>query len=191
MDLSQAAYLKQKFTKLTLNKETLQNQVFDECHFEGCTFIDCKFEKSRFINCEFKDSLLSAVVPMECRFIEVHFNGCKVNAIDWTKTLEIRELSFSQCQVNFSNFRFLKLTALKIVHCQVKDSDFTEADLTRADFKYSDLENTRFFKTNLSAADFKGALNYQIDVTNNVIKKARFSLPEAVALLHNLDIIIE
>ncbi len=40
-------------------------------------------------------------------------------------------------------------------------------------------------------ADFRGARNYAIAADLNTLKQAKFSLPEAVALLHGLDIILE
>jgi fluoroquinolone resistance protein len=184
-------HLKEKLHKISFAGGTLPAGVYEECLFESCSYIDCKFLEIKLINCVFKDCLLSAVSPLDCRFLEVKFAGCKVVGVDWTRTLEIRDLGFDQCQVDLSNFRFLKLAGLKIAHCRVKESDFTEADLTGSDFSHSDLEGTRFFKTNLSAANFKGAINYHIDVSNNIVKKARFSLPEAVALLKGMDIIIE
>jgi fluoroquinolone resistance protein len=191
MDFSGQHLLQKKLQKLSLEGGSIRESIFEECTFEACTIINCKFDHTKFLSCEFKDSVLSAVIPLDSRFLEVGFKACKVLGMDWTKALEIRDLSFAECQLNFSNFRFLKLAGLKISHCQVKDSDFTEADLSGADFRSSDLENTRFFKTNLTGADFRGALNYRIDVANNSVKKARFSLPEAVALLKGLDINID
>jgi len=191
MDLSGKHLLQEKLYKVSLEGATLRESIFEECTFEGCTIINSRFDHSKFLNCEFKDSVLSAIVPLDSRFLEVAFKSCKVLGMDWTKALEIRDLSFADCQLNFSNFRFLKLAGLKIAHCQVRDSDFTEADLSGADFRGSDLENTRFFKTNLTGADFQDAVNYGIDVANNTVKKARFSLPEAVALLRGLGITIE
>lgn len=37
-------------------------------------------------------------------------------------------------------------------------------------------------------ANFIGARNYAIDPTQNTLKKAKFSLPEAMSLLRSLDI---
>ncbi len=191
MDLSGQHLLQEKLHKVSLEGTVLRESIFEECTFESCTIINSKLDHTKFLNCEFKDSLLSAVVPLDSRFLEVAFKSCKVLGMDWTKALEIRDLSFAECQLNFSNFRFLKLAGLKIARCQIKDSDFTEADLSGADFRGSDLENTRFFKTNLTGADFRQAVNYAIDVANNGVKKAHFSLPEAVALLRGLGIIID
>ena len=50
---------------------------------------------------------------------------------------------------------------------------------------------TLFHNCDLSRSDFSGALNYSIDVRTNQVKQAKFSLPEAIALLQALDIRIE
>ena len=44
--------------------------------------------------------------------------------------------------------------------------------------------------TVLEGADFSHARNYKIDVTKNRIKGAKFKLPDAIALLRSLDIVL-
>jgi uncharacterized protein YjbI with pentapeptide repeats len=78
-----------------------------------------------------------------------------------------------------------------MVKCQAKEIDFIETDLSSGDFKDTDFEKSVFFKTNLTDTDFRGAINYSIDVNTCNLKKARFSLPEALSLLYNLDIVVE
>jgi fluoroquinolone resistance protein len=184
-------YERETFTGLSLSEETVTGVTFEECRFENCSFIAGKFESCRFLGTTFSGCVLSAVVPMNSRFDEVTFKNCKVIGIDWTRTTETRKLHFSDCQLNYSNFRFLGLPGLKIERSEVKDADFIEAKLKGASFARSDLEKTRFFKTDLTGADFRGAWNYSIDPGTNTLKKTRFSLPEAIALLESLDIIIE
>jgi fluoroquinolone resistance protein len=53
-----------------------------------------------------------------------------------------------------------------------------------------DFSEALFVKTNLSGANFAHAINYAIDATLNDIKKAKFMFPEAVGLLHGLDIVL-
>lgn len=65
------------------------------------------------------------------------------------------------------------------------------ADFSERDFRNTDFEKSIFSKTNLYKVNFKGAKNYYIDIKNNNIKKAKFSLPEALSLLDTLDIEIE
>ena len=184
-------YEHQTFSGITLGEETVSGVTFEECTFENCSFISTKFEACRFLTSTFRGCILSAVVPMNSRFDEATFENCKVMGIDWTRTSETRKLRFANCQLNYSNFRFLSLPGLKMERCEVKDADFIEARLKGASFARSDLEKTRFFKTDLTEADFRGAYNYAIDPAVNTLKKARFSLPEAIALLESLEIILE
>lgn len=191
MTFKEASYYREKFAKISLSGATIREKIFEECEFANSSFIDCKFEKTKFLNCKFVDCILSAVSPLNCRFYEVKFTQCKVLGIDWTKAAQVSDLEFQSCQINYSNFRMLKLPKIKIVSCEAKEVDFIETDLSNADLSHTDFERSQFFKTNLTHADFQGAKNYLIDVKNNTLKKARFSLPEALALLNSLDIIIE
>jgi fluoroquinolone resistance protein len=190
VNFAETTYYQVHFSKLTSANEIITSRSFEECGFTGSSFISSKFEKCRFLNCEFNDCVLSAIVPMDCRFIDVKFRNCKVIGIDWTKTQKVQELDFDKCQINYSNFRFLKIPGTKIMNSEAKEADFTETDLHNGDFQHTDFEKSRFFKTDLSNCNFRGATNYSIDVVNNVLKKTRFSLPEVVSLLNSLDIII-
>jgi uncharacterized protein YjbI with pentapeptide repeats len=191
MGFSEGSYYREKFAGLSAIKESFKSLRFDECQFNTCSFIDCRFEKCKFLNCKFNDCVLSAVVPLDCHFVEVKFSRSKAIGIDWTKTSKIEDLEFNECQINYSNFKLLKIPKIKIVKCEAREVDFIETDMSEGDFKRSDFEKSRFFKTNLTRADFKNAINYSIDVKNNTIKNAHFSLPEALSLLNSLDIIIE
>jgi fluoroquinolone resistance protein len=191
MTFTAIEYYRGNFANLSLEKGAIEAKVFDECEFNRCSFIETNFNRCKFRNCSFIECILSAVVPMNARFSQVKFTGCKVIGLDWTKTQYLEDLEFSGCQISYSNFKLLKIPRIKIVNCEAKEVDFSETDLTGADLKNSDFEKSRFFKTNLSSADLKGARNYFIDIKNNTLKKTRFSLPEALSLLNSLDIIID
>lgn len=90
--------------------------------------------------------------------------------------------------LDYGTFIGLKLHKISFQACSLKDVEFSEADLTQADFRKAILTNSRFRNTNLTRADFTNASNYAIDVSHNNVEKARFSMPEAIALLHCMDI---
>jgi hypothetical protein len=48
-----------------------------------------------------------------------------------------------------------------------------------------------FERSNLERADFTTSWSYSINPEVNKLKKTKFSLPEIVGLLNNLDIVIE
>lgn len=191
MSFTQNAYYGQKFARLALSGEILAAKTFEECEFQQCSFINCKFKQCRFLTCEFHECSLSAVMPIDCRFNGVKFFRSKVIGLDWTKTQAVRDLEFKECQVDYSNFKLMSLAKLKMIDCQARETDFTEADLSGGDFKKTDFEKAVFFKANLSGADFQGARNYFIDARSTILKKTRFSLPEALVLLKSLDIILD
>ena len=70
------------------------------------------------------------------------------------------------------------------------DVDFREADLSQADFAGTDLSDSLFLATDLTEADLSRACNYRIDPSQNAVKKAKFSLSEAMSLLYSLDIVL-
>jgi len=181
-----------KYARLSFSEEgIIKSREFEECSFESCSFIKCQFEKVKFISCIFNECILSAVSLNGCHFIEVKFSKCKVIGFDWTKTIHIRDMEFNECQINYSDFSYLKIPGIILAGCEAKEVDFTETDLSNGDFRKTDFEKSRFYNTNLTNADFRGARNFYIDVKNNTLKKTRFSFPEAITLLNGLDIIIE
>jgi len=191
MDFTKATYYQEKFSRHSIIKENIQSIFFEECEFINCNYIDCKFDNCRFLNCTFNECDLSNMTPMNCQFREIKFIKSKAIGIDWTKAEKIKELSFTECLINYSNFRLLKVPETKIIKCEAKEIDFIETDMNSGNFTDTDFENSVFFKTNLTKADFRGATNYSVDINTCNLKEAKFSLPEALSLLSNLDIIIE
>lgn len=48
--------------------------------------------------------------------------------------------------------------------------------------------NSLFGNTNLIKADFTNSTNYTINLLENKIQGAKFSLPDAISLLHGMNI---
>jgi uncharacterized protein YjbI with pentapeptide repeats len=115
--------------------------------------------------------------------------------VDWTDAVWPKEkllepITFSKCVINHSTFIGLSLPEIKIVECIAHEVDFREANLPQADFSHTDLSGSLVINTNLTQADFTHARNYAINASLNTLKKTRFSLPEAMSLLHSLDIVL-
>ena len=51
-----------------------------------------------------------------------------------------------------------------------------------------DFYESLFDNTNLTGSDFSKAINYNIDINRNIIRKATFSRFEAIRLLYGLEI---
>jgi uncharacterized protein YjbI with pentapeptide repeats len=191
VSFNKKAYYQVTFTGMSLAIETIEGVEFEDCEFSKCSFVTCTFHACKFLDCKFIECRLSAIKPSHSRLIEVKFFASQVIGCDWTKADAVEGLEFTDCKMNYSNFRLTKLPRLKMINCEAKEADFIETDLTGGIFTRTDFENSRFFKTNLTNADFKGARNYAIDARNDILKKTKFSMPEALSLLNGLDIVIE
>jgi uncharacterized protein YjbI with pentapeptide repeats len=97
-------------------------------------------------------------------------------------------LEFIKCSLNHSTFLGVHLGTVKMKRCEAINVDFREAKISGADLAFTDLKDSLFQHTDLSKADLRYAKNYNIDPSQNTILKARFSLPEAMALLYSMDI---
>lgn len=189
-------YERKTFRKLEATGRRITGKTFQECSFVNCVLNETHFEGCKFYNCTFKSCDLSLMKVHNCVFAEVRFEDTKVVGINWTeatwgKHSLLSAIHFSECTLNYSTFIGLKLNKLSLVRCLAKDVDFSEADLTGANCEGTDFSDSRFHHTNLTEANFSKATHYQIAATYNTLKKTRFSLPEAVALLRSLDILLE
>lgn len=184
------------YENLGMNGEDLRDLIFEECTFRDSTFQQADFSRSRFINCTFERCNLSVLRVMETAFAGVRILDSKASGINWTETAQNRgglasPPEFSATVLDGSVFQGMDLEDATMKDCRAVDVDFSSASLRGADLKGTDFHGARFNGTDLSTADLRGAVNYSIDIEFNTIKKARFSLPEAVALLKNLDIILD
>jgi len=186
-------YLSKTFSNLTETSQDICNVEFEGCHFQDCNFTETIFKKCRFIECTFSRCNLSVIKVHQCQFTDVTFDECKVVGVDWTRASWPRlvfsvSLKFNKCIINDSSFFGLNLDEIIIEECKAHDVDFRDGSFCSANFTYTDFTNSLFGKTNISNADFSEATNYDIDIFNNKISKAKFSRYEAVRLLNSLDI---
>jgi fluoroquinolone resistance protein len=192
---SKAYYANEVFKEVQLAHTEVVSSEFYDCVFSHSTFAESVFRGCRFINCVFRDCDLSLVKVAESRFASTRFENSRVIGVNWTeahwpKAGVANPLSFSKCAISHSTFIGLSLQSMELRDCVASDVDFREADLSLADFGATDLSGSLFSKTNLSGADLSRALNYSIDPGQNALKRAKFSLPEAMSLLHTMDIVL-
>ena len=190
---SQTHYTDQIFRDTVHTQEHIASSEFIDCRFIRCSFAESVFSSCRFISCTFQSCDLSLAQVPGCTFSNTRFKDSKVIGIDWTQadwsapTLG-DPIGFSKSTLNHSTFIGLSLRAIEVRDCSAVDVDFREADLSQADFTGTDLSNSLFANTDLTAADLSRARNYHIAPHQNTLKGAKFSMPEAMSLLHNLDI---
>lgn len=191
MDLTAATpdhYKKEVFSKLQLTGARIADKEFDTCTFQSNRLISCTFTDCTFSDCTFTESLLSAVQFVNCSFLDTKFISVKTMGIDWSKTASMRHVIFEKCELQQSNFSYVKVPHLKLTHSTARECYFTQANCTEADFTGTDFSGSIFNGTNLTRANLSGATNYAIDIRANTVKQAKFCLPEAVSLLRSLEI---
>jgi fluoroquinolone resistance protein len=188
------AYVGETFADLEAEEAVFDGIEFEDCHFRRCRFPSSTFRSCLFVNCLFEACDLSLLKVPASRFTSAQFTDCKLIGVDWCEASSLTGLttsmSFQRCVLSYGFFVKLDLTGAQIVECQAHEVDFTGATLQRVSFVKCDLEGAKFLETDLREADFTGAYGYIIDPTRNKVKKARFSLPEAIGLLKAFGVVV-
>ena len=191
------AYIEdQKFENLSYRNEILENIEYDDCVFEKCQFTEVNMVGCIFNHCEFRNCEFRLIKFDHCRMQNASFKDCLLMGINWDElqsgaTKSFPAETFTHCVLKYNNFIKSFLTKFDFSTCTIMDCFFMECTLIKANFKNVVFKETSFSDCNLSESDFRGAEGYIIDIMNNIIKKAKFSLPEAIALLDALDITLE
>ncbi|HEV2681921.1 MAG TPA: pentapeptide repeat-containing protein [Rhodanobacter sp.] len=193
LTLESKEYDDETFKNIELAGALIEDRRFRDCSFVRCNLSDALLARCRFSDCEFIDCNLSLTKVTSSGFSAVTFTDCKMVGINWTDAYwssihMVGALSFIRCVLNDSTFFGLHLRELKLIDCRAVDVDFTGANCEDADFSHSDLRDSVFRQTRLARANFSEAKNYSINVFNNDIKRAKFTLPDAMSLLYSLDI---
>ncbi len=179
------------FEKIQFQDEVVSGRTFNECTFKNCHLNGLNFVGCHFIDCVFEDCDLSLLKVKGSFFTRLQIIRSKAIGIHWFDTGKPFTIQFLDSNISYSSFFGKPLKKTKFKNCVAKEVDFSECILTEADFSGTDLEGARFSNTDLSLANFKEARNYFIDVNFNKVKKAKFSLPEALRLLDSFDIEVE
>ena len=165
------------------DEKVIKDLEFESTHFRSETWIGSDFRNAKLLDCNFAQCTLSSV-KVDGAVLQAHFDNCKLEGINFfTAKRSLIQLSFADSLIRYCSFAELKLTRIKFIRCTMMNVDFADADLTSADFTGSTFEDCTFRNTNLSKANFTDARGYSIDPTLNRIAKAKFSVPEVLALL--------
>lgn len=173
------------------SKKSLENRVFNSCSFISCDFSESILCNVKFCACVFTNCNLSLPKLDGCRFQDVQFIDCKIVGAEFFKCEKtFFSASFKNCLLHYCNFSDLNMKGTHFNGSKILEAHFTSTILNGADFTDTDLTGTLFHNCDLCKADFSSARRYNIDPQTNKIKKAKFSLPEAVGLLQGFDITI-
>ena len=192
---SQTDYADQAFKGAHLRQAEIAFSEFHGCTFAQCSFAESVFRHCRFVDCTFRQCDLSLVQVPDSVFSGMRFEDSKIVGVnwaqaDWSAVKLGQPLGFYRCTISHCTFIGLNLRGMEVKECVAKDVDLREADLSKADFAGTDLSESLFINTNLSEADLSKARDYHIAPGQNELKGTKFSLPEAMSLLYNLDIVL-
>jgi uncharacterized protein YjbI with pentapeptide repeats len=190
---SQSRYTDQTFEGVRCERGEIDSSEFHGCTFRRCSFVESVFRRCRFVDCTFMHSDLSLVQLPGSVFRSVRFEESKLVGVDWTQAdwsgVWLGDPpEFHACTLSHATFIGLNLHGIQFKGCAAVEVDFREADLSSAAFGGTDLSGSLFQDTKLSKADLSEACNYDIAPEKNDLRGAKFSLPEAMSLLYNLDI---
>lgn len=171
----------------------LQGVETQETDFTDCRFVECDVSGLHFSGildrCMFEECNLSLTSFEKAKLQGVKFVKCKLQGIDFTRCNDLGlSVGFNECLIRSCNFNFMELKKTEFQHCEISETDFVGCDLTQSSFAHSVLHSVTFHETKLGKADFTDAQGYNINPLTNDIKGAKFSLPEAVSLLHSMGI---
>lgn len=190
---SQTEYFAKPLSKADISDSEIEGATFEDCEFNHCNFSSAKILRCRFNNCTFNHCNLAVADVTDSRFYEIYFNECKLSGIDWTRAVwpEFNpdfELHFKKCLLNNASFFSLKLNNLNMEECRLIDADFRESDLSGSVLTGCDFAGSLFNNTILRYVDFTDSWDYNINILNNTVARAKFSRLEALILLESLGI---
>lgn len=190
---NEPAYLSKTFCNLSEPNGEIHNVEYEDCEFQDCDFNETLFRQCKFIDCTFTRCNMSLMQVHQSHFSNVSFDECKMIGIDWTRAkwpsfFYSVALKFNKCIINDSSFIGLTLDEIIIEECKAHDVDFRDGSFREAVFCHTDFTSSLFGKTDLTDADFTEAINYDIDIFNNNITRAKFTHTEAIRLLNCMDI---
>jgi uncharacterized protein YjbI with pentapeptide repeats len=178
------------FKELKCN-EKLENNAFYKCTFSNSSFQSSQFVGCDFDNCEFINCDLSLIEIPGAVFSDAKFIDCKLLGINWSSAGGFFSASFKGCLLNNNAFADMNLSKFKFESCSLVEALFSNAKMAYAVFDDCDLDGCQFHQADLSFADFSTSRNYYINASTNTLHKTVFSVPEAVSLLKNLDIVLK
>lgn len=185
------------FRQVDYPDRPLEGREFRQCRFANCDFTGARLRGCHLVACVFQDCDLSLAAFPESRLQGVEFRRCKLVGVDWTSARWEQHASlfgppaWRECLMDYDTFVGLDLSHAVLAGSRLHEADFTDARLCGADLSNCDLQGSRFEHTDLTEADLTRATNYAIAPQRNVVKGARFSLPQALSLLYGLDIEID
>lgn len=181
-----------KFSSVDFSKYNIAGCLFENCFFESCRFNEITLNKCTFNSCVFSECEIVLTKFANTTLNEAAFLNCKLTGVNLSDCNDFGlSLEFNGSILDYVVISGKKLKKTDFTACRINNSDFTDIDFKESDFSETIFENTAFRNCNLEKCDFRTSSGYEIDPALNVIRNARFTLPEAQSFLLFLGIKID
>lgn len=192
-------YSSETFSGIKWKNEQVAGYLLEDCEFENCEFDGLSLQGCLFSGCVFRNCKLVGNRFQDCQAMNNLFEDCSLIGIDWAELIDERKRAMNflpfealvRCAVRHNVFFGMDMRRFDFSGCDLSGSYFDDCALPESKFCEAELQGTSFSHCNLTGADFRGARNYFFSLESNQVKKAKFSLPEAVNLLAAIGIVIE
>lgn len=189
-------YEYRNFENIKMENERIEDYEFYDCSFRNCTFGECMLKRCSFIECKFYNC---SIISLQAEFSQIkytEFEKCNLIGISWHALLPAGNIAepisrLKECILKYASFIDMNFRKFNFSFNTIQDSAFDECNLMESSFKGCRLEATQFSRCDIRKADFREATGYQISITTNKMKEAKFSFPEVIGLLGELNIKVE
>lgn len=189
------SFSNQTFSEIVKERTSITDCEFIGCIFDNCKFTDCSFIDCTFSECKFKSSSLTNLQIKNAGMLFSVFEECNLIGIDWMKfqsgAVAFPIQSFEKCFLKYNHFEQMNFRKFNFLKSSITGSSFINCNLNESNFNGCNLHDTEFSGCDLRKSDFCQASGYSINPTENRIKGAKFSLPEAVRLLNSFGIVLK
>jgi uncharacterized protein YjbI with pentapeptide repeats len=191
--MAQKFYESQTFEELKMEYERIEDYEFYDCTFKNCTFEECTLAHCSFIECRFFNCRIISTKVEFSQIKYIEFEKCNLIGVNWHDLLPAGNMAdpitkLKECILKYNSFMHMNLRKFDFSLNTIQDSAFDECNLMESSFKGCKLEASQFSRCDMRKADFREAAGYQISITTNKMKDAKFSFPEAINLLSELGI---
>src|SRR5690606_18236764 len=124
----------------------------------------------------------------------VEFDTCRLTGVNFGAVRRlpiVPEAKLTDCDLSFTRFRELDLTAWSFEGCRVNEAEFVRCDLKGVSFASAELTRCPFQRNDLAVADLRGARGYASPPLDNTLRGTRGALPAALGLLAAVGVELE
>lgn len=190
----EAGFTDEIFEGLTPGEVEFAGRMLVECTFVDCDLSEVSLQGTQLADCRFQGCEFALVNLTDAVLQSVEFDTCRLTGVNFGAVRRlpiVPEAKLTDCDLSFTRFRELDLTAWSFEGCRFNEAEFVRCDLKGVSFANADLTRCTFQRNDLAEADLRGARGYVISPLDNNLRGTRVSLPEALGLLAAVGVEVE